>query len=54
MIKFNIPQNIIQGENMRAKHVVGYDISQGMLNFAQQKERKAPLGNTYISNISSD
>lgn len=43
-----------QFKNMGAKHVVGYDISQGMLNFAQQKERNAPLGNTYISNISSD
>lgn len=43
-----------QFKQMGAQQVVGYDISQGMLNFAQQTEQDSPLGITYLSNITSD
>lgn len=37
-----------------AKHVIGYDISKGMLNYARQQEKNDPLGIDYISDIPFD
>lgn len=37
--------------NRGAKSIVGYDISEGMLNYARRREEKEKLGINYISNV---
>ncbi|EFI5801447.1 TPA: class I SAM-dependent methyltransferase [Escherichia coli] len=40
--------------NMGATRIVGYDISEGMLNYARQYEEKEKLGIEYISDIKEE
>lgn len=43
-----------QFKEMGASKVTGYDISKGMLDYAQQLEKNSPLNIDYVSHISPD